>query len=127
MAILNLQDLNTVTQTKATQDSITPDDLIINPNAPPAPVISNISKEFFREFAIHFKIFLESSFFINAIEIIRPISSAISGLPIKLIKFVSSFSVILNEGYFNNVETDIKTIGIMIGRKEEICFSLLSL
>ena len=49
------------------KDSITPDDLIINPNAPPAPVISNISKEFFREFAIHFKIFLESSFFINAI------------------------------------------------------------
>ena len=56
-----------------------------------------------------------------------PISSAISGLPIKLIKFVSSFSTMLNEGYFNNVEIDIKIIGIMIGKKAEKYISLLSL
>ena len=59
------------------RDSITPDSLIINPNAPPAPVISNISNEFFRAFPIHFEIFLESSLLINPIEIISPTISAI--------------------------------------------------
>jgi len=66
---------------------------------------------------------LESSFLINPIEIISPTSSAISGLPIKPIKFVSWVSLILNEGYFNSVEIDIKIIGIMIGRKAEIFLS----
>ena len=70
---------------------------------------------------------MESSLLINPIEIISPTSSAISGLPIKPIKFVSWFSIILKEGYFNNVEIDIKIIGIMIGRKAEKYISLLSL
>jgi hypothetical protein len=97
-------------------ESISPEDLIMNPNAPPAPVINRISKDFFKESNIHLGVSIKFVFFIKNDEMTIPINNATSGFPINIIQVRTKLSDISKIGYFINVDNEINNIGITIGK-----------
>ena len=73
-------------------ESISLEDLIMNPNAPPAPVINRISKDFFKESNIHLGVSIKFVFFIKNEEMTIPINNATSGFPINIIQVRTKLS-----------------------------------
>lgn len=88
----------------------------MNPNAPPAPVINRISKDFFKESNIHLGVSIKFVFFIKNDEMTIPINNATSGFPINIIQVRTKLSDISKIGYFINVDNEINNIGITIGK-----------